>query len=193
MTAGSGGVGRPVSPGSGRSEGEWHTRPPGRAGRISRPPGQGISASSTPRGPWSASHAWATSGPARPWVAAIGVCGERCFPLARGRWTGGGHGDCPMGPLQADLGDPVPLFELVLPPRCGEGRGPGPGVDHRRRASVAVCRAPSDAGVAFGPGARLLRERLLELRALRGTCSAPDSARTSSNWQLDLPPDHFAT
>ena len=27
-----------------------------------------------------------------------------------------GHGQCPLGPLQRRLGDPVPLFELVLPP-----------------------------------------------------------------------------
>jgi hypothetical protein len=25
-------------------------------------------------------------------------------------------GDCPLGPLQQRVGDPVPLFELVLPP-----------------------------------------------------------------------------
>ena len=28
-----------------------------------------------------------------------------------------GRGDCPFGPMQAKLGDPVPLFELVLPRR----------------------------------------------------------------------------
>ena len=27
-------------------------------------------------------------------------------------------GDCPLGPLQDRIGDPVPLFELVLPPRA---------------------------------------------------------------------------
>jgi hypothetical protein len=27
-----------------------------------------------------------------------------------------GRGNCPLGPLQERLGDPVPLFELVLPP-----------------------------------------------------------------------------
>lgn len=26
-----------------------------------------------------------------------------------------GHGNCPMGPLQARVGDPVPFFELLLP------------------------------------------------------------------------------
>jgi hypothetical protein len=29
-----------------------------------------------------------------------------------------GRGNCPLGPLQRGLGDPVPLFELVLPPRA---------------------------------------------------------------------------
>ena len=28
------------------------------------------------------------------------------------------HGDCPLGPLQARVHDPVPLFELVLSPRA---------------------------------------------------------------------------
>jgi hypothetical protein len=29
-----------------------------------------------------------------------------------------GRGDCPMGQFQSQLGDPVPFFELVLPPRA---------------------------------------------------------------------------
>jgi hypothetical protein len=36
-----------------------------------------------------------------------------------------GRGDCPFGPLQARLGDPVPLFELVLPPRMAKAAVPG--------------------------------------------------------------------
>ena len=31
-----------------------------------------------------------------------------------------GRGDCPVGPLQAAWGDPVPFFELVLPPRAAK-------------------------------------------------------------------------
>ena len=30
------------------------------------------------------------------------------------------HGDCPLGPLGDRIGDPVPLFELVLPPRAAK-------------------------------------------------------------------------
>jgi hypothetical protein len=29
-----------------------------------------------------------------------------------------GGGECPLGPFQRDLGDPMPFFELVLPPRA---------------------------------------------------------------------------
>jgi hypothetical protein len=35
-----------------------------------------------------------------------------------------GGGDCPMGPLQEHLGDPVPFFELVLPPRAAKAAVP---------------------------------------------------------------------
>lgn len=36
--------------------------------------------------------------------------------VAEGAFVTANHGDCPLGPLQARLGDPVPLFELVLSP-----------------------------------------------------------------------------
>jgi hypothetical protein len=35
-----------------------------------------------------------------------------------------GRGDCPCGPLQTRLGDPMPLFELVLPPRAAKAAVP---------------------------------------------------------------------
>ena len=35
-----------------------------------------------------------------------------------------GRGNCPLGPLQKRLGDPVPLFELVLPPRAAKAAVP---------------------------------------------------------------------
>ena len=39
-----------------------------------------------------------------------------------------GRGDCPFGPLQTRLGDPVPLFELALPPRAAKAAVPVLGV-----------------------------------------------------------------
>lgn len=35
-----------------------------------------------------------------------------------------GRGDCPFGPLQSRLGDPVPMFELLLPPRAAKAAVP---------------------------------------------------------------------
>jgi hypothetical protein len=38
------------------------------------------------------------------------------------------HGDCPLGPLQARLGDPKPLFELVLSPTAARRAVPALGL-----------------------------------------------------------------
>jgi hypothetical protein len=35
-----------------------------------------------------------------------------------------GRGNCPLGPLQEQLGDPAPIFELVLPPRGAKATFP---------------------------------------------------------------------
>jgi len=35
-----------------------------------------------------------------------------------------GRGDCPFGPFQARLGDPVPMFEWVLPQRAAKAAVP---------------------------------------------------------------------
>jgi hypothetical protein len=35
-----------------------------------------------------------------------------------------GGGDCPMAPLQDRWGDPVPFFELILPPRVAKAAVP---------------------------------------------------------------------
>lgn len=35
-----------------------------------------------------------------------------------------GRGNCPLGPFQRRLGDPVPMFELVLPPRAAKAAIP---------------------------------------------------------------------
>jgi hypothetical protein len=35
-----------------------------------------------------------------------------------------GRGDCPFGPFQSRLGDPVPMFELVLPPGAAKAAIP---------------------------------------------------------------------
>lgn len=35
-----------------------------------------------------------------------------------------GRGNCPVGPLQESWGDPVPFFELLLPPRAAKAAIP---------------------------------------------------------------------
>lgn len=44
--------------------------------------------------------------------------------LAEGAALLVGRGNCPMGGLQAKWGDPVPFFELVLPPRAAKAAVP---------------------------------------------------------------------
>jgi hypothetical protein len=51
-------------------------------------------------------------------AAAVGFLGLEGAALVVGR------GNCPFGPFQARLGDPVPLFELVLPPRAAKAAIP---------------------------------------------------------------------
>lgn len=56
-----------------------------------------------------------------------------------------GRGDCPLGPLQERLGDPIPLFELVLPARAAKAAVPVlAAVTCLGIAVVAVRPAPSD-------------------------------------------------
>jgi hypothetical protein len=44
--------------------------------------------------------------------------------LAEGAALVVGRGDCPFGPFQARLGDPVPMFEWFLPPRAAKAAIP---------------------------------------------------------------------
>jgi hypothetical protein len=71
-----------------------------------------------------------------------------------------GRGNCPLGPLQRRLGDPMPLFELVLPPRAA-------------KAAVPLLSAISVTGIALAaarrPAATPLR---LRGRQRRGTWRA---------------------
>lgn len=46
------------------------------------------------------------------------------FLVAEGSALVVGRGDCPVGPLQAEWGDPVPFFELVMPPRAAKAAIP---------------------------------------------------------------------
>jgi hypothetical protein len=74
------------------------------------------------------------------WCALTGRRG-RLLRLAVGALTAegmlvvGNRGNCPLGGLQERLGDPVPLFELVLSPRAA-------------RCAVPILGAVTAAGLA---------------------------------------------
>lgn len=46
------------------------------------------------------------------------------FLIAEGAALTVGRGNCPVGALQAEWGDPVPFFELLLPPRAAKAAIP---------------------------------------------------------------------
>jgi hypothetical protein len=48
----------------------------------------------------------------------MGLLGAEGIALVAGR------GNCPFGPFQARLGDPVPMFEWVLPPAAAKAAIP---------------------------------------------------------------------
>jgi hypothetical protein len=52
------------------------------------------------------------------------LAGTMGFLAVEGGALAIGHGDCPMGRRQAAWGDPVPFFELVLPPRAAKAAVP---------------------------------------------------------------------
>jgi hypothetical protein len=54
----------------------------------------------------------------------------------------GNHGDCPMGPLQARAGDPVPLFELLLAPTAARRAVPALGLLTAAGFVVLALRRP---------------------------------------------------
>ena len=68
------------------------------------------------------------------WACALTGRRDRTLRIAvaaltlEGALVGANGGDCPLGPLQARLGDPVPLFELALSPRAAERAVPVLGV-----------------------------------------------------------------
>ena len=55
-----------------------------------------------------------------------------------------GRGNCPMGPFQRRLGDPVPLFELVLPPRAAKAAVPVLAVIAVAGIAALVIRSTAD-------------------------------------------------
>jgi hypothetical protein len=53
-----------------------------------------------------------------------------------------GGGDCPVGPLQQEWGDPVPFFELLLPPRAAKAAIPVLAVVSLSAMGLLIVRRP---------------------------------------------------
>ena len=76
-------------------------------------------------------------------VAATTLIGEGVLVAAN-------HGDCPLGPLQERLGDPVPLFERVLSPRTAKWAIPTLGVIAPAGLVFLAVRGRRDVGTERG-------------------------------------------
>jgi hypothetical protein len=70
-------------------------------------------------------------------MAAASLVGEGVLVSANG-------GDCPLGGLQRRLGDPVPLFELVLSPRAAKRAVPTLGAITAAGLVLVVARGRRD-------------------------------------------------
>jgi hypothetical protein len=85
------------------------------------------------------------------WWCAMTGRRDRLLRIAMGTLIGEGvivaanRGDCPMGGLQERLGDPVPLFELVLSPRAAKRAVPTLGAITAAGLVLLVVRGPRDA------------------------------------------------
>jgi hypothetical protein len=84
------------------------------------------------------------------WWCALGGRRGRFLPLAIAALVGEGalvvaiRGDCPLGPVGDRIGDPVPLFELLLPPRAARLAVPTLGVLTAAGPGLLAARARSE-------------------------------------------------
>ena len=85
------------------------------------------------------------------WWCALSGRRDRLLRIAAATLIGEGvlvtanHGDCPLRGLQERLGDPVPLFELVLSPRAAKRAVPTLGAITAAGLVLLVVRGPRDA------------------------------------------------
>jgi len=70
-------------------------------------------------------------------TASVGLLGSEGIALVVGR------GNCPLGPFQRSLGDPVPMFELMLPPRAAKAAIPILAVITLGGFAAVLLRTPS--------------------------------------------------
>jgi hypothetical protein len=85
--------------------------------------------------------------------------------VAEGAVVTANHGDCPLGPLQERLGDPIPLFELVLSPTAARRAVPTLGLITVAGLMLLVRRSPRTtlAGRRVGMSAGMVCPRRVSL------------------------------
>jgi hypothetical protein len=127
--------------------------------------------------------------------------------VAEGFLVTANQGDCPLGPLGDRLGDDVPLFELVLPPKAARLAVPVLGAIYCRRGCPPGTPPPTSAFVASrssrlnGPRGRCSGQRRVSpvdqvslqpkpsrLRAARGRESSPRRVSSSRTYASPSPP-----
>lgn len=101
---------------------------------------------------WRAMHAlWSVAqlaALAHIWIAAVArrrsprLWASVAFIGVEGGALAVGRGSCPMGALQAEWGDPVPFFELLLPPRAAKAAVPALAVASLAGLAALVIRRP---------------------------------------------------
>ena len=88
------------------------------------------------------------------WWCALSGRRDRLLQIAVAALVGEGavvaanHGDCPLGGLQDRLGDPVPLFELVLSPRAAKRAVPALGAFSAAGIALLAAHSPPARAVA---------------------------------------------
>lgn len=95
------------------------------------------------------------------------------------------HGDCPLGPLQQRLGDPVPLFELVLSPSVAKRAVPALGAIAAAGLALLMARACRDFCYREVRG-KLLHHSDFQTLCTKSRASIP-AYSTRHNCQLGLP------
>jgi hypothetical protein len=111
------------------------------------------------------------------------------FLLAEGAALIIGRGNCPMGPRQAEWGDPVPFFELVLPKRAAKAAIPilaavsvaGIAALVPRRPGLAMRADRRSAGPVGGVDRETHEPDLLEAR-VDGRTRGPPSGAAVARW-----------
>jgi hypothetical protein len=98
------------------------------------------------------------------------------FLLVEGAGLVVGRGNCPAGAIQARWGDPVPFFELVLPPRAAKAAVPILAVISVAGLTLLALRPPEGARAPADRPLSRRRDRIAAWRDQGGSCRSMAAA-----------------